>query len=76
MVIDGFTEEFADAIEISRDEVSKDTEFKQLEIWDSLCVLTIIAMVDTTYGITVSGRDLESSRTVGDLFDLVRSRTK
>jgi acyl carrier protein len=76
MVIEGFAGEFADAIEIPRGEVSEGTEFKQLEIWDSLCVLTIIAMVDTNYGITIGGKDLESSKTVGDLFALVRSRTK
>jgi acyl carrier protein len=39
-------------------------------------VLTIIAMVDTNYAVTVSGNDLENSRTVEDLFALVESRTK
>ena len=76
MTLEEFSAQFADAIEIPNTEVNGATEFKQLEIWDSLCVLTIIAMVDTNYNITVSGNDLEESGTVSDLFDLVRSRTK
>jgi acyl carrier protein len=76
MVLDSFVAEFADAIEVSRETVTNITAFKELEIWDSLCVLTIIAMVDTNYAVTVSGNDLENSRTVEDLFALVESRTK
>ena len=76
MTLEEFSAQFAEAIEIPAAEVSGATEFKQLEVWDSLCVLTIIAMVDTNYNITVSGNDLEKSGTVSELFDLVRSRIK
>jgi len=76
MTLEEFSAQFADAIEISHGDVSGMTEFKQLDIWDSLCVLTIIAMVDTNYNVTVGGHDLEKAVSVSDLFDLVRSRTK
>jgi acyl carrier protein len=76
MTLDEFSTQFADAIEVPHDDVNGQTEFKQLDIWDSLCVLTIIAMVDTNFGITVGGNDLENAKTVSDLFDLVRSRMK
>ena len=76
MVLEEFTQQFADAIEVSRGEVNEATEFKQLEIWDSLCVLTIIAMVDTNYSIAIGGNDLESAKTVADVFGIVQSRIK
>jgi acyl carrier protein len=76
MKIDQFAEQFADAIEVSRESIDAGTEFKKLEVWDSLCVLTIIAMVDTNYSITVGGNDLETASTVGDLYEIVKSRVK
>jgi acyl carrier protein len=76
MTLEEFSMQFADAIELPHDDVNKETEFKHLDIWDSLCVLTIIAMVDTNYNINVSGNDLEHVKTVADLFELVLSRTK
>jgi acyl carrier protein len=76
MTLEEFSAQFADAIEIPHGDVSGTTEFKQLDIWDSLCVLTIFAMIDTNFNVTVGGNDLEKAVSVADLFELVRSRTK
>lgn len=76
MDIDTFSRQFADAIEIPVEGIERTTEFKHLDVWDSLCVLTIIAMVDTNYGISVGGNDLEKATTLEDLFNTVCSRAK
>ena len=71
-----FSVQFADAIELSAGQVAPETKFKDLEIWDSLCVLNIIAMVDSVYNVAVSGNDLEKGNTVLDIFNLVQARVK
>jgi acyl carrier protein len=76
MDITAFANQFAEAIEIAPEQISGMTEFKQLGVWDSLCVLTVIAMIDTNYGVSVGGNDIERSRTVNDLFDTVALRVR
>ena len=76
MDIETFTGQFADAIEVPADSVTPATKFRNIQIWDSLCVLNIIAMVDTFYNVSVSGDDLQKGGTVLELFNLVESRVK
>ena len=49
-----------------------DTEFKALEEWESLTALTVIAMIDREYGVTVSGKDIREAKTIEDLFRRVQ----
>jgi acyl carrier protein len=46
----------------------------ELEEWDSLKALSIIAMVDDVYGVIIKGDDIRNSNTIEDLFNLVKSR--
>ena len=51
------------------------TNFKDdIEEWDSLIVLSIIARVDAEYGISISGEDIHNSQTIEDLFNLVKEK--
>lgn len=52
-------------------EFNPDTEFKTLEEWESLTALTIIAMIDREYGVTVTGKDIREAETIDDLFNRV-----
>lgn len=71
MSIDSFIANFQNAIDVEDPPVTPDTDFKKLDIWDSLCVLNVIAMVDEAYGVTLSGRQIEAATSVKDLFDVV-----
>jgi acyl carrier protein len=42
--------------------------------WDSLSVLSIIAMLDSKYGVNLTATDLKGVRTPTDLWTLVLSR--
>lgn len=50
------------------------TVFKKLDEWSSLMALSIIAMVDEEYEVTLKGDDIRNASTVEDLFHLVQSR--
>lgn len=46
------------------------------ESWDSLSVLSTIAMLDSTCGINLNATDLKGIRTVGELWKLAESKRK
>ena len=52
-----------------------DTDFKELDEWSSLLALSIIAMVDEEYNVTLKGDDIRNSKTIADLFELVKSKS-
>jgi acyl carrier protein len=74
-------EKFTSVIENQFDDVDKGTfteltKFKEFEEWSSLHVLTIIAAVDSEFGVIINGDDINNSQTIKDLFDLVLSKKK
>ena len=50
------------------------TVFKELDEWSSLLALSIIAMVDEEYDVRIKGDDIRSSKTIENLFNIVKSR--
>jgi len=51
-----------------------DTIFRDTFEWNSINALILIAMVKTEYDVTLSAEDLISSKTVNDIFSIVRTR--
>jgi acyl carrier protein len=45
-----------------------------LEEWSSLIGLSVIAMVDDEYDVTLKGNDVKNSVTIEDLFNIVKER--
>lgn len=50
------------------------TEFRKLDEWSSLIGLSLIAMVDEEYDVTLKGDDIKNAVTVEDLFNTVKSK--
>jgi acyl carrier protein len=74
MTLEDFIEKFAFAIEVEPETLSANTEFKTLEIWDSLNTLSLIAMADADYNVALSGQDVQSSQTISDLWGLIEAK--
>lgn len=51
-----------------------DTKFKLNDEYSSLTGMSIIAMVDEKYHITLTGNDLKGAGTIKELFNLVKSK--
>lgn len=51
-----------------------ETKFRELEEWSSLIVLSLIAMSDEEYNVTIKGDDILNCNTIYDLFEIVKSR--
>lgn len=69
--IENFAEQFDDT---DASEIQADTEFHELDEWGSLIGMGVIAMVKTTYGKTITGKEIRECVTVKDLFNLVASK--
>ena len=67
--IENFVEQFDDPVE-----VKPETEFKELDEWSSLVALSVIAMIDEEYDVTIKGDDIRKSKTVEDLFNAVKAK--
>lgn len=50
------------------------THFREIDEWSSLIALSIIAMVDEEYDVTLKGDDIRNSETVEDVFNAVRAK--
>jgi acyl carrier protein len=66
-----FAEQFDDT-EVS--EITPDCEFHELDEWSSLTGMSVIALVKTSMGKTITGKDLRECDTVEELFNLIQSK--
>lgn len=69
--IANFAEQFDDT---EASEIKAETVFKELDEWSSLIALSVIAMVDEEYDVTIKGDDIRNSNTVEDLFNAVKAK--
>ena len=73
MDLQEFVGKFAEQFdETDASEFKADTEFKKMVDWSSMTALSIIAMVDDEYGITIKGDDIRNSETIEELFNIVK----
>lgn len=51
-----------------------ETRFRDIDEWSSLIGLSVIAMVDEEYDVTLKGDDVKNSNTILDLYNIVSSK--
>lgn len=75
MELKDFLENFANQFDdTDASEIKAETKFKELDEWSSLIALSVIAMVDEEYDITIKGEDIRNSITVEDLFNAIKAK--
>jgi len=74
MKIEKYVTDMAEALEMETTQLTAETEYKELANWDSLAALSVIAMTDENYNVSIGGDDIEKSRTVHELWNLVAQR--
>lgn len=53
-------------------EIAMDTEFKELAEWSSLVTLSAIVAMEENFQKTLTAKEIDSSKTVADLYNLVK----
>lgn len=75
MELKSFIENFAAQFDETDASVfTAETRFRDLDEWSSLIGLSLIAMVDEEYDITLKGDDIKNANTIEDLFNTVKSK--
>ena len=65
-------EEMLDIFEI--DEINSEIVLRELELWDSLSVISFLAVLDESYGINIEATEIVDLITAADLFAFVEQR--
>ena len=75
MEVQDFISKFAEQFEETDvTEFVGSTKFRELDEQSSLIALSIIAMVDEEYDVTLKGDDMRQAETIEELFNIVKGK--
>lgn len=75
MNMETFIANFEESIEgLEPGTVGADTVLRDLPQWDSLAVLTTLAMIDAEYEVSITANEIAECRTLRDLFEKVKEK--
>lgn len=75
MEINEFIQNFADQFDDTPVEsLTAETVFHDLDEYSSIIALSIIAMIDEEYGVSMTGNEMKAAITIQDLFNTVQSK--
>ena len=64
----------ADALEMDTSGINLEDKFREYENYSSLTELSVLAMLDSDFGIEIEMKDFNNYKTVGDLVNLVSAK--
>ncbi|MBS4058285.1 MAG: acyl carrier protein [Bacteroidales bacterium] len=68
---------FAEVLELEDDHnLTTITIFRELDEWDSLAYLSVIAMIDEEFDIVIEGNDFKKLITIGDLINEIQRKSQ
>lgn len=70
--MDKFLAEMAEILE--EDSVQATDELERFESWDSLAVLSVVAMADEQFGVNLSAQDIRRADTVAELYQIITEK--
>ena len=65
MDIKEFIEKFAEAVDVDASVLTAETEFRNLDEWDSVAYISVIAMMDEEYDIQIEMVQFKQLNTLG-----------
>lgn len=60
--------------ELEAGKLQPETHFREVFDWNSINALILIAMVKTEYGATINAEDIQKSKSINDLYEIVKSK--
>ena len=71
--IQDFLTELTESIEFQEGSLNLDTKIDSID-WDSLAVISCIALADEKFNVMLSGDELAKISTIGDIFQLISKK--
>lgn len=69
-----FLENFKEVLEIEEKEIGLDDDFRNLEEWDSLALLSVIAMIDDEYDVIIKGNQFKELKTLNEIVSYINTQ--
>ncbi len=63
----------AEIMDLSPDALSPDTVLEELDEWDSIALISFIAMMDDEFGKVVKGTEVKERKTVAELMAMMEA---
>lgn len=73
-MIDKFIQLFSETTEVDVSELNSNSIFRDLEDWDSLSMLALIAMIKTHFNVLIPRSDFDALTTIETLYNYVKSK--
>ena len=73
MDVQNFIEKFAEAIDVDANELTAETEFRNLDEWNSVAYISVIAMMDEEYDIQIEMPTFKTLKTVGAIAEYIEN---
>lgn len=51
-----------------------ESNFREAFEWNSINALILIALIKTEYNVSINAEDIQKSKTINDIFEIVKSR--
>lgn len=75
MTLDEFLECFLEELDVvDLKDIKTSTNFIRIPGWDSINALVIIAMIEEKFEVRLTSSDLEKSKTIEDLYNLIQDK--
>ena len=69
-LINSFLESLSESIELEDGILKEDTNLEDIE-WDSLAIISCIALADEHFNVMITGEELANSKTIQDIINLI-----
>lgn len=70
-----FINDLKEILEIEDRDINPADRFRDYEEWDSLAVLSVLAMINDEFDITIKRSELDELHTVQQLYDFILKRS-
>ena len=74
-MIESFIAALSEALEMDPTEIDSNSRFRDFENYSSLSELSVLAMLDSEFGIEIEMKEFNKYITVGDLMQLVKTNS-
>ncbi|MDR1672217.1 MAG: acyl carrier protein [Bacteroidales bacterium] len=66
----------AETFEVAISKITPDAEIKETLDLDSLSLVDMVALIETTFGVAIKGQHISSIKTFDNLYDFISDRIK
>ena len=70
-----FFEQMEDILEVNPGTIKLSDNFRDYDNWDSMANLSVISMLDDSFGVYIEAQDFKELTTIGDLLEEIKKKS-